>query len=103
MGHRGPRNNPGRYRIQPTAAQIRENIVVVPRYYINENRKILRWFHTFDVIVNGNVRPGRHLDLENRISGVALRGVINEGDVLKMTIRDGSLLLTTDPPTTTAG
>jgi len=96
MGHSGPRNKPGRNRVQPTAAQIRENVIVVPRYYINENRNILRWFHTFDVIVNGQRRSDRHLDIENRIGGLPLRGVVQEGDVLHMTIRDGVLILTSE-------
>ena len=90
------RNKPGRYRIQPTAAQIRQNIIVVPRYYINENRNILRWFHSFDVSVNGVLRTDRHLDMENRIGGIALNGNITEGDILKLTIRDGRLVLTTE-------
>jgi hypothetical protein len=93
------RNKPGRNRIQPTATQIRQNVIVVPRYYINENRNILRWFHTFDVSVNGVVRTGRHLDMENRIGGIALNGFVNEGDILKLTIRDGCLILTTDSAT----
>lgn len=96
MPHRGSRNKPGRNRLQPTAAQIRENVIVIPRYYISENRNILRWFHTFDVVVNEERRTDRHLDIENRISGVPLRGIVTEGDVLRMTIRDGALILTVD-------
>ena len=85
-----PRNH-----IQPTVAQIKVNIIVVPRSYINENRHLLRWFHTFSVVVNGVKREGRHLDLENRIGGIALSRNIEPGSVLRMTIADNTLFLTT--------
>jgi hypothetical protein len=82
-----PRNH-----IQPTNAQIDSNVIVVPRYVINENRNVLRWFHTFDVEVDGVRKVGRHLDSENRVGGIALKGNVRSGTVLRMTFADDNTL-----------
>ena len=87
-----PRNH-----IQPTKTQIASNVIVVPRYFINENRNILRWFHTFDVEVEGQVCNSRHLDSENRVGGVAMRGRIDPGTVFHLTISANTLRLTSVP------
>ena len=84
-----------RNHIKPTNAQIKSNLIVVPRYFINENNTALRWSQTFDVEVNGRRFASRHLDSENRIGGIALNGNVESGSILQMTIDDNLLKLTT--------
>lgn len=89
------RPNLQRNHIRPTNAQIKSNIIVVPRYFIDENNTALRWTHSFDVEVNGRRFAGRHLDSENRIGGIALNGNVESGSIFQMTLGDNLLKLTT--------
>lgn len=81
-------------RVRPTASQIRSNIIVVPKAFINRHRQKLRWFHAFTVDVLGNLVDHRKRDLENRIGGLRLRDNIRFGDTLQLGIVDGTLVIT---------
>lgn len=96
--------------IRPTAAQIDKNIVGIPRPYIEETRNLIRWSSGFDVIVKGKRVANRHLDRENRVGGLPLRGHVRTGELLRLSIESGVLVLTAEgdhpsevkPPTTGA-
>ena len=74
--------------IRPTEAQIRSNIFVVPKAFINKQRQRLRWFHGFDVVIREYRFSNRKLDMENRIGGTALRNHFRAGQLLKLEIVD---------------
>lgn len=77
---------------RPTEAQIRSNIFVVPKAFINKQRQRLRWFHGFDVVIREDRFTNRKLDMENRIGGIALRHHFRGGQLLKLEIVDGVTL-----------
>ena len=79
--------------IRPTETQIRTNTFVIPKRTSIRNRQKLRWFHGFDVIIDGVRFTDRKLDLENRIGGLALRTWATHGDLLRLEIIDGVLMI----------
>ena len=77
---------------RPTEAQVRSNIFVVPKAFINKHRQQLRWFHGFDVVIQENRSPNRKIDMENRIGGIPLRDYFQAGQLLKLEIGDSVTL-----------
>jgi hypothetical protein len=78
--------------IRPTETQIRTNTIVVPRAFITDHRRLLRWFHGFDVTIENERIANRKLDLENRIGGIRLRAHFAPGDLLRLEIVDETTL-----------
>lgn len=78
--------------LRPTEAQVRRNIVVVPKAFINKQRQRLRWFHGFDVLIREDRFANRKLDMENRIGEIAIRNNFRGGQILKLEIVDGMTL-----------
>jgi len=94
------RQPPAHDRIRPTASQVQNNIVGIPRTFVEQNRAALRWSSGFDVIVKGQRATNRRLDRENRIGGLPLRGHVTAGEVLRLSIQEGALVLAAEqePP-----
>lgn len=78
-------------RIQPTAHQISENIMVVPIAFIEQHRGKLPWSR-FDVMLFGERLPNRRLGSDNRV-GIPLNGRVQLGDVLSLSVADGCLVI----------
>ena len=78
--------------IRPTASQIKNNIIGVPKKFIMDNAPVLGG--TFDVVLNGKKLTRRSIDRENRIGGLPLRGDLAVGDSLQLTVEGAALVIT---------
>ena len=78
--------------IIPTEKQIAENIVVIPKAFL-DRVKIDRY--RFRAIVLGNIVENRRLDSENRVS-VPIRNSVAVGKRLRLSVRDGVLHIEQD-------
>jgi hypothetical protein len=79
--------------IRPTASQIDKNIVGVPRGFVLDHAALFGQSSFFDVLVKGRRVSRRHLDRENRIGGLPLRGHVVAGEALRLTVHDGVLVM----------
>jgi hypothetical protein len=82
--------------IRPTAAQVRDNIVGIPKRFVDTTAGALPWSTGFDVLFNGVRISNRRIDRERRVGGLPLRGQINPGEPLRLVVRDGILVITSD-------
>jgi hypothetical protein len=80
--------------ICPTASQIKNNIIGVPKKFIADNASVLGG--TFDVVFNGKKLTRRSVDRENRLGGLPLRGGIVAGDSLRLVVEGGALVITSE-------
>ncbi len=76
--------------ICPTEKQIRHNIVVIPKAFLDDVEGKLE--RTFVVVLLGEAIPDRHLDLDRRIS-LPLRGRVKPGTTLTLSISHDALHL----------
>jgi hypothetical protein len=75
--------------VRPTERQIAENIIVVPKVFVDEKMQQLK-IDPFAVMFLGEQITARKLDSECRIS-LPLRGRIAPGTVLALDVNNGVL------------
>lgn len=79
--------------LEPTEAQIRKNILGIPKAFIDRNRDRIRWWLGFDVVFGDQTFSNKRLDRENRLGGIKLRGNIAVGQKLRLEIVDSGTLV----------
>ena len=78
-------------RIRPTEHQIAENVVVVPKGFVERHRHAIRW-DGVEAVVFGEAAPNRRLGRDNRV-GLKLKGRVIPGDTLSLAVADGRLVV----------
>jgi hypothetical protein len=78
-------------RIRPTDHQIAENVVVVPKGFVERNRPAIRW-SDFEAVVFGEAIPKRRLGRDNRV-GLTLKGRVAPGETLALSVSNGRLVV----------
>jgi len=78
--------------VKPTEAQIRSNIMVVPKAFINQHAQRLAWHAGFDLLIGDERIANRRLDSENRIGGIPLRNYFRFGQLLRLEVIDSTTL-----------
>lgn len=76
--------------VRPTANQISNNIIVVPKKFCDVHSEI-DW-SDFTLVAFGNETHHRRLDGDRRIS-VPLKGSLTPGDTLRLSVENGSLVI----------
>jgi hypothetical protein len=85
------RTNLASDRIRPTDHQIAENLVVVPKDFVERNRHAICWSR-FEAVVLGEAAPNRWLGRDNRV-GLKLKGRVTSGEVLALSVAHGRLVV----------
>lgn len=78
--------------VKPTDYQIKSGHIVIPKGFYRRELSSLQWKRSFALIAFGERYEDKRIDYDRRLN-VRLRDRIAPGDILRLSISDGALII----------